>query len=76
MNTTMTMPKLGEILDRESYAWLASNPLDVLEAIEAEVKAGRSPDDVRLFVILRTGRAELAVRCQAAARHVKAREAG
>ena len=74
MNTT-TMPKLGEILDRESYAWLASNHPEILDGIEAEVKAGRLPDDVKLFVILRTGRMELALRCQAAARHIRAREA-
>lgn len=71
---TLAMSKLGEVLDQESYTWLASTHPGILEAIEVEVGAGRSPDDVRLFVLLRTGRAELAMRCQAAARHVKSKD--
>ena len=74
MAKTLTMSRLGEVLDRESYTWLASTHPDILEAIEAEVGAGRTPDDVRMFGLLRTGRGELAMRCQAAARHIKSKE--
>ena len=63
------MERLGKVLDAESYQWLASNHPEILEAIEAEIAAGSVPDQIRYFVLLRTGRPELAVRCQAAARH-------
>lgn len=76
MAQALAMQKLGEVLDSQSYMWLASQHPEVLEAIETEVSAGRSAHDVKLFVILRTGRIELALRCEAAARHIKAREAG
>ena len=69
---TQTMDRLGKALDRESYEWLASHTADILAAVEAEVEAGRTPEQIRLFVIRKTGREELAQRCEQAARHVKA----
>lgn len=69
---TQTMDRLGKALDRESYEWLASHAADILEAVEAEVAAGRKPEEIRLFVIRATGREDLAKRCEQGARHVKA----
>lgn len=69
---TLTMDKLGQALDRESYEWLAGHAADILEAVEAEVGAGRTPEQIRLFVIRRTGREEIAQRCEQAARHINA----
>jgi hypothetical protein len=74
MAKKVQMQKLGEVLDQESYSWLAANHPQILEAVEVEVAAGKSPDEIRFFVLMRTGRVELAARCQAAARHVAAME--
>lgn len=68
---TVTMDRLGKALDRESYEWLASHAPDILEAVEAEVNANRTPDEIRIFVIRRTGRGEIALRVEQAARYVK-----
>lgn len=67
-----TMERLGRALDRESYEWLASHAPDILEAVEAEVNAGRTPEQIRIFVIRRTSREEIALRCEMAAKHLKA----
>lgn len=66
---TLTMPRLGAELDKESFIWLAANHPNILEAIEAEIAAGRTPQQVRLFVIRQTGRPELALRCEQASRY-------
>lgn len=68
---TTTMDRLGKALDRESYEWLASHAPDILEAVEAEVNAGRTPEQIRIFVIRRTGREELAMRTEQAANHIR-----
>lgn len=68
---TIDMPRLGAILDRESYEWLAAAHPDILAAIEAEVAAGRTAEQIRLFVVRHTGRAEIAQRCEQAARWVE-----
>ena len=68
---TQTMERLGKALDRESYEWLASHAADILEAVEAEVAAGRTPEQIRLFVVRRTGRGDLANRLEQAARYIK-----
>jgi len=74
MAQALNMARLGAVLDKESYEWLASYSPGVLEAVEAEVLAGRSPEEIRMFVIRRTGRVEIAQRCEQAARHVKVME--
>lgn len=51
---------------------MATNYPEILDAIEAEVAAGRAPQDVRLFVLRQTGRIEIAMRCEQAARYVAA----
>ena len=70
MPPKLTMPRLGAELDKESYLWLAANHPNILDAIEAEVAAGKTPQDVRLFVLRQTGRIEIAMRCEQAARWV------
>lgn len=72
MAQKLVMPRLGAELDKESYLWLASNHPNILDAIEAEVSAGRTPQDIRLFVIRQTGRPEIALRCEQAARYIVA----
>lgn len=68
---TVTMDRLGKALDRESYEWLASHSPDILEAVEAEVNAGSKPEQIRIFVIRRTGRGEIALRVEQAANHIR-----
>ncbi|MGH7274018.1 MAG: hypothetical protein ACREIQ_06170 [Nitrospiria bacterium] len=75
MAQKLAMTNLGEVLDRESYTWLGTNHDDILEAVENEVRAGKQPEDIKLFIIIRTGRLELAMRCEMAARHIKTMEA-
>ena len=67
-----TMPRLGTELDKESYIWLAANHPNILEAIEAEVSAGHTPQQIRLYVLRMTGRSEIAMRCESAARFAAA----
>jgi len=62
--------KLGQVLDKESYEWLGSTHPDIADAIELEVQAGRTPEQIRHFVLKHTQRPELAQRCLQAARHV------
>lgn len=76
MSQKLTMPRLGAELDKESYLWLAANHPNILEAIEAEVGTGRTPQDVRLFVTRQTGRLEIAMRCEQAARYVAGSQTG
>lgn len=64
------MPALQQALDRESYEWLAENMPPILEALEAEIQNGRTPEQVHLFVLGEYSRPELAQRLRQAARHV------
>lgn len=70
MAKSFEMTRLGAVLDQESYEWLAANHPGILEAIEAEVAAGSTSDQIRLFVVRQTGRIEIAQRCEMAARHI------
>lgn len=64
----IVMEKLQQALDKESFEWMATHAPDLLGAIETEVAAGRKPEEIRLFVIRQTGRVELALRAEQAAR--------
>lgn len=66
----MAMPTLQMALDAESYEYLAGNAPTILNAVEREVIGGRTPKQIKLFVLRQTGRAEIALRCEQAARHV------
>ena len=67
------MDKLANVLDAESYHWLSANHPEIVEAIESEVGAGNKPDRIKYFVLKHTGREELALRCEAAARYIVVR---
>ncbi len=64
------MPDLQKSLDAESYEWLAERSPRMVKAIEAEVMNGRTPEQIRLYVLLHTGRPEIAMRCQQVSRHI------
>ena len=74
MGHPILMPDLQTALDASSYEYLASNYPDVLTALEREVAAGHKPKDIRTFVLLQTGRLEIAMRCEQVARHVLSRQ--
>ena len=57
-------------LDAISYEWLLQNAANLLRAVEQDVAKGYTAQVIRQRVIERTGRLELAQRCEQAARHV------
>lgn len=59
-------------LDLLSYEWLLMHSSNLLKAVERDVAAGKDPAAIRQRVIERTGRLELAQRCEQAARHIAA----
>ncbi len=59
---------IDEELDEISYEWLIQNHPALLHAMARDVDAGRMPADLRHRVLERTGRYELALRCEQAAR--------
>lgn len=59
-------------LDAMSYDWLLQVDPDLLRALERDLAAGATPKAIRQRVIERTGREELAARCEQAARHATA----
>lgn len=63
---------IGEALDEDSYQWLNDNRPDLAEAIEAAVGNGVTPIQVRRYVMARTERRELALRCEQAANFLAA----
>jgi len=72
MKQRTSMQSLQLALDAESFEWLAANNPDVLQAIEREVAVGHRPKAIRTFVLLQTGRLEIAMRCEQVARHILA----
>lgn len=66
----MIMQALQEALDSESYEWMAERYPRILKALEREISGGKTPDQIRLFVLLQTGRPEIAQRCEQVARHI------
>ena len=65
--------ELANELDKESFEWLVENHPTIADAVEMSVTRGKSPDEVRAFVLRRCGanRVEFARRCEAAARHLE-----
>jgi hypothetical protein len=61
---------LQQAIDAESYEWLTGNQPIILSAIEREIACGRTPAQIRLFVLRKTGRFEIAMRCEQVARHI------
>jgi len=68
---TIAMPTLQQALDAESHEWLAGNAPLILSALEREVAGGKTPEQIKLFVLRQTGRFEIALRCEQAARHLE-----
>jgi hypothetical protein len=52
------------------YEWLMSNYPDVAEAIENAVRAGVKPKEIKASVLRFTGEADLALKCEQAARYL------
>lgn len=63
------MQALSQELDSVSYDWLVGAHPGLVDAIEAAVAQGIGPDAIKHAVLKQTGRIELALRCQQAARH-------
>lgn len=72
-----TFSKLGSALDKQSWQWLQDTDEDIANAVEAEVIAGASPDEIRRFILSHVGgdRSGLAARAMSAARHLEASKA-
>lgn len=65
---------IGQALDQISHQWLGDTHPRLAEAIEFEVRAGVTPAEIRRYVMRQTQRAELALRCEQAARWVAGEE--
>lgn len=64
------MSTLQRAFNAESYAYLEREWPDILAAIEAEIAAGHTPEEIKRFALQWTCRFEMAMRCYQAARHV------
>jgi hypothetical protein len=62
--------QLGESLDLESYEWLIGAEPLIAAGLEAAIRQGATPEQVRRFTVRRTGRQELALRLEQAARYL------
>ncbi len=67
---TRELTYIGAALDEESWAWLGDNLPRLAEAVEREMELGADPLSVRRYVMGRTQRQELALRCEQAARYL------
>lgn len=68
----LPLTTIGSALDEISWEWLNDNHPQLAEAIETEVARGATPDVIRRYVMIRTQRLELALRCEQAAQHLAA----
>ena len=66
------MPTLQQALDAESYEWMATNHPDILGALEREIAGGKTPEQIKFFVLRQTSRFEISQRCEQVARHILA----
>lgn len=64
------MNNTAGVLDKDSYIWLQDKYPDLAEAIEADVKAGCTPEQLRRLVLRQRDNRKLALLCEAAARFV------
>lgn len=70
MTKNGTAFEIDETLDMLSYQWILEQYPTLLRALERDVAQGRTAVQIRERVIERTGRPDLAARCEQAARHV------
>jgi len=61
---------IGSALNAISWEWLNDNHPELAMAIEVEVDRGATPYAIRRYVVQRTQRIELALRCEQAASHL------
>lgn len=59
---------LDRALDAESWAWLEEQHPVLAEAVQVAIGHSAKPDQIKRRVLSRTGRWELARRCELAAR--------
>lgn len=55
---------IGKALNEISWQWLSDNHPRLAEAIEVEVDRGAASADIRRYVMDKTQRLELALRCE------------
>jgi len=65
---------LDAALDAASWEWLEQTHPGVAQALIQEMQRGADPEGVKLHVLRRTSRPELALRLQQAARFLAAQE--
>ena len=65
------MATLAEALDAQSLQWMNDNIPGLVDALEAEIENGETPETIRRFVMAHTMRFELALRCEQAARAIQ-----
>lgn len=67
---TKELKTLGRLLDQDAYEWLLDTYPQLAASLEAEVRAGATPDDVRRFMTAHVGehRVALIARCVSASR--------
>lgn len=63
--SAVDMPEIDKALDAESWEWLQDEEPLLATAVAAEVKAGRTPEQIRRHVLRKAGghRYALAARC-------------
>lgn len=69
-------PELSELaaaVNEESWQWLQDNLPSLAVALQKEVKAGATPDQVRFFIMRETQRPALALRLEQAASYLSTR---
>jgi len=69
-NREHNLSAIGSALDAISWEWLNDNHPELAMAIELEVDRGATPYAIRRYVVQRTQRIELALRCEQAASHL------
>ena len=68
MSKTQDLTPIASALNEMSWQWLNDNCPALAEALAVTVGRGATPEEVRRFVMARTERRELALRCEQAAR--------
>lgn len=61
---------IDQALDAISWDWLSTTHPLLAEAVQTDTRRGAEPDQILRFVMKKTERLELALRCQQAARHL------
>lgn len=66
------MPEIYDAIAADSWEWLQDNVEPLSRAVKAEVLKGRTPEEIRRYVLARVGlhRIALADRCEQAAHHL------